>query len=122
LSTARTDTASTTAAASVRKTSGRFICDRGETVVMIARIGPRRPSADLCARARTILSSRVTRSARSAEDVRQRVVPFVAGVLVDVPRRAGHRQFAFPRVREGSGIVDVELIEQRVAIEQTNTL
>src|SRR5687767_15592966 len=46
----------------------------------------------------------------------------MAGVFVDGSRRPGHRQLTFPRPRSRGGVVDLELIEQRIFIEQAEPL
>src|SRR5882762_11873231 len=58
----------------------------------------------------------------SAEQVRQRVVAFVAGVFVDGSGRPRHGQFTLPGLRERGGVVDLEPVEQRIGVEQTEPL
>src|SRR6266487_1316657 len=58
----------------------------------------------------------------SAEQVRQRVIAFVAGVFVDGSWGPRHGQFTFPRLRESRGVVDLELLEQRIGVEKTEPL
>src|SRR5438128_471620 len=54
----------------------------------------------------------------SAEQVRQRVVAFVARVLVDGAGRPRHGQLTSPRLRERRRVVDLEPIEQGIGIEK----
>src|SRR5262245_11863105 len=58
----------------------------------------------------------------SPQHVRQRVVAFVARVFVDAAGRSRHRQFTFPWRRERRRIVDFELVQQRVGVEETESL
>src|SRR6188768_3451026 len=60
--------------------------------------------------------------AKASQHVRQRVVALVTGVFVDRLGRACQRQLAFPRPRERGRIVDLELVEQRLRVEQTEAL
>jgi hypothetical protein len=62
------------------------------------------------------------RSAISPEHVHQRIVRFVAGIFVEWTRRPLHGQLAFPRLGERRRIVDLELIEERVDVEQAEAL
>src|SRR5215467_13997493 len=56
--------------------------------------------------------------AKASQQVRQRIVAFVAGVFIDRAGRARHGQFAFPWPSKSSGVVDLELIENRIRVEQ----
>ena len=58
----------------------------------------------------------------AAQHVRQGVVGLVAGELVDRPLGAGHRQLALPRPCERRRVVDLELVQQRVPVEQAESL
>jgi len=58
----------------------------------------------------------------SPEQIRQRVVAFVAGVFVNRSGRPRHRQFAFPGLHEGGGVVDLEPVEQGIGVEKTEPL
>src|SRR5262245_50822917 len=51
-----------------------------------------------------------------SEDIRQAVVPFSAGVLEERPLHPLHRYFRTPRSRPRGGIVDGELVANRVGI------
>src|ERR1700681_1365876 len=57
-------------------------------------------------------------SAKTIEQVSDRVVPFMAGVLVNRAGGSCHGQLALPWMRERSGIVDFEPIENRISVKQ----
>src|SRR5262249_50213896 len=58
----------------------------------------------------------------SAQDVGQRVVALLAGVLVHALARLRHRQDCRPRLREGRRIVDRVLVVQRVRVDAAKAL
>src|SRR6478752_4856233 len=77
-------------------------------------MSPRKsPSVDLSGRRRGL---RVL-DTRSSEDIRQAVVPFSAGVLVERPLHPSHRYFRTPRSRPRGGIVNGEFVANRVGID-----
>src|SRR5687767_5657099 len=50
------------------------------------------------------------------QHVRQRVVALVAGEFVDAIAGSRQRQLTLPRLRERRGVVDLELVEQRIRV------
>src|SRR5436190_15786583 len=58
----------------------------------------------------------------SPEQIRQRVIAFVAGVFVNRSGRPRHGELAFPGSREGRRVVDLEFVEQGVRVEKTEPL
>ena len=76
----------------------------------IARDNPdaalrRLPPVGLLLRLQTLLVTRTT------QDVGQRVIPLVTGVLVDTVVQRPERDLASPRAGVGRGIVDRELVQ-----------
>jgi hypothetical protein len=59
---------------------------------------------------------------RAAENIGQRVVPFLARVLEDPLVVLPHRQHGRPRLRERRGIVDGVLVVQRVGVDARKAL
>src|SRR4051812_9312616 len=55
--------------------------------------------------------------AGTGENAGEAVVPFVARVLVERTGRPGHRQLTTPAAYEGLGIVDRELVKERVGVD-----
>src|SRR5262245_30060323 len=59
---------------------------------------------------------------RAAQNIHQRVVPFVARVLEDALVGLRHRYGRAPRTRERGRVVHGELVQQRVLVDASETL